>query len=193
MRFAALGPLEVVADVAVAVERPSHRRMLSVLLLEADRAIPVDRLIDRFWSGDPPASAKGAIHTHVAALRRLLGDELIQTRASGYVLDLDGHAYDVAEFERAVHRATEAAETGRWDVAIEAAGRALELWRGPPLPELADDAFAGRRSCVSRSSGCLRSRRWPRVSSPSDAPSRSCPTSSARPSSIPSGSGSGSC
>ena len=142
MRFAVLGPLEVVADVAVAVERPSHRRMLSVLLLEADRAIPVDRLIDRFWSGDPPASAKGAIHTHVAALRRLLGDELIQTRASGYVLDLGGHAYDVAEFERAVHRATEAAETGRWDVAIEAAGRALELWRGPPFPDLADDAFA---------------------------------------------------
>ena len=53
MEFRVLGPLEVVGDdgEAVALGGPRPRAVLAALLVEANRTISVDRLIDAVWGG----------------------------------------------------------------------------------------------------------------------------------------------
>ena len=142
MRFAVLGPLQVTSAGELTPERPSHRRLLSILLLERGQPLDVDRLIDRFWPEQPPATAKAALQTHVSELRRHLGPEVIRTRTEGYVLTLDDHELDLHEFAAAGSAARDAHRSARWEDVIEASERALRLWRGRPFPELEDDDFA---------------------------------------------------
>ena len=59
--------------------------MLGLLLLEANRVVPVDRLVDGVWGDDPPASAQASLQNHLVRLRRELGDRLV-TRPPGYLL-----------------------------------------------------------------------------------------------------------
>ena len=51
------------------------RTLLALLLLEANRAVSVDRLIDDLWEGAPPASAGKALQIYVSQLRAVLGRE----------------------------------------------------------------------------------------------------------------------
>jgi hypothetical protein len=54
----------------------------------------------------PPASARNALHTYIARLRRLLGANLdVHTRSSGYSIEIDPGGVDVAEFSRLVAEA----------------------------------------------------------------------------------------
>lgn len=141
--FEVLGPLRVRGeDGEVPLERPSHRRLLAILLLDADRRLSSDTLIDRFWGEEAPSSAKGALQTHISALRRLLTPELIVTEGYGYRLDLAGHHLDAARLEVLVEDTREALAAHRWEEALDAASAALTLWRGSPYQELADDDFA---------------------------------------------------
>jgi hypothetical protein len=79
------------------------------------------------------------VQLYVSQLRKLLDGEpgtQIVTHGRGYELRLDPEAVDAARFERLI---TEASRSG---AAGEAAHRALSLWRGPPLADLADEPFA---------------------------------------------------
>ncbi len=140
MRFLVLGPLEAVSPDA-AVERASHRRMLAILL-QAGEPLDLERLADRFWPDERPATWKAALQTHVSAIRRLIGADVLVREVSGYALDLEGHEVDLREFMTAARAAREASEAGRWDDVVVAADDALRVWRGDPYPELADDQFA---------------------------------------------------
>jgi len=52
-----LGPLEAVLDgTPVALGNGTQRELFALLLLDANRSVSVDRLIDSLWD-DPPASA----------------------------------------------------------------------------------------------------------------------------------------
>ena len=56
--FRLLGPLEVVVDgrlVSLGGEKP--RALLAVLLLERNRTISTERLVDALWGDRPPAQA----------------------------------------------------------------------------------------------------------------------------------------
>ena len=71
--FRVLGPLEVIEDgVALRLGGPRPRALLAALLIETDRFVSRDRLIDELWGDDPPATAENALQAQVAALRRLL-------------------------------------------------------------------------------------------------------------------------
>lgn len=142
MQFGVLGPLCVVRENTAEIERPAHRRLLSILLLDAGQRVSRDVLIDRFWDGSPPSSARGALQTHVYQLRKLLQPELIRTEGYGYRLKIDGHVIDAREFSALALEATESVAIRDWEQALAAAGAALELWRGEPYPELAEDHFA---------------------------------------------------
>jgi predicted ATPase len=138
-----LGPLRVTGDApSDELARPSHRRLLSILALWADRRIGTDVLIDRFWGGEPPREAKAALQTHISALRRLLTSSLIATEGYGYRLDLGSGQLDASEFVALTGDARHAAAEARWDRALDTAESALRLWRGRPYAELADDDFA---------------------------------------------------
>jgi len=101
--FGLLGPLTV-SDGArpVAVSAPRQRVLLATLLLSAGRVVSVDTLAEVLWDGEPPAGARGAMHSAIQRLRSALGPAgagLIGTRPPGYVLQLGGSRFDVREFE----------------------------------------------------------------------------------------------
>ena len=142
MRFTVLGELRAIARSDITLSRPAHRRLLSILLLEADRGVETDVLIDRFWGEEPPETARAALQTYVSQLRRLLGERMIATIDSRYRLDLRGHHLDSQVFAAFASAARTALTTGAWEEVLTHAERALALWQGPPFSELRDDAFA---------------------------------------------------
>lgn len=137
-----LGPLRVRSETEIEIERPSLRRLLSILALDAGRRISTDSLIDRFWGESPPATAKAALQTHVSALRKTLGDAVIATEGYGYRLDLDGGTVDCLDFERLAGEARSHVGALEWELALEVADTALGLWRGDALDEIRDHDFA---------------------------------------------------
>jgi predicted ATPase/DNA-binding SARP family transcriptional activator len=132
----------VVSRSDIALARPAHRRLLSILLLEQDRAVETEVLIDRVWAGEPPQTAKAALQTYISQLRRALGEGVIGTSDAGYVLQLDRNHLDAREFTNLASRARSAAEAGAWQEVADAAQRAVALWRGAPFVELQGDEFA---------------------------------------------------
>ena len=139
-----LGPLEVVVDgAAVELGPPKQRAVLAALLLEPDRVVSVDRLVDAVWGGEPPGSAVAGLQVYVSNLRRLLrsggqeGTPLVR-RPPGYVLSVAADQVDVTEFLSAADDARAAASCEDWVRAVDDVRRALAVWRGPVLTELRD-------------------------------------------------------
>jgi DNA-binding SARP family transcriptional activator/DNA-binding beta-propeller fold protein YncE len=139
MRYSILGPFEVHdGDQPVAVGGGRQRKLLALLLLQANTPVSSDRLIDELWGAAPTETAAKSLQGHVSQLRKRLGQHTVETVASGYALRLDAEQLDAARFERLL------AEGGRLapPEAAVALREALALWRGPPLPEFAYDDFA---------------------------------------------------
>src|SRR5689334_23331191 len=92
MRYRILGPLELWRDGRPAsVGGPQQRALLAVLLLDANRVVSADRLVDQLWGERPPATARSLLQGCVAQLRRALhtGDrQPLVTRPPGYVLEV---------------------------------------------------------------------------------------------------------
>ena len=79
----------------------------------------------------------------MARLRKALDDpEALVTTPAGYRLRARPGELDVERFERLVADGRGALGAGRGEDAAAALGKALELWRGPPLAELASTPFA---------------------------------------------------
>jgi predicted ATPase/DNA-binding SARP family transcriptional activator len=118
---------------------PQARVVFAVLAAEAGTVVAVARLIDELWSDDPPRDAVGTIQTHVATIRRGLGEERnrLRTRDGGYVLDVRPDELDVHRFGALVRAADEL----RVLDPVTARDRfesALSQWRGEPLVGLSE-------------------------------------------------------
>jgi Bacterial transcriptional activator domain len=61
----------------------------------------------------------------------------IRTETSGYAVDLDEESLDAGRFQRLLAEAEIAAEEGNPALAVSSLDRALSLWRGPALGDLA--------------------------------------------------------
>ena len=122
-----------------------QRSVLVLLLLNANRVVSSDRLVEALWGAAPPADAAAALQAHVSRLRRALprGAEILRTRPPGYVLDVDPEQIDVERFTRLVGHGRELLADGDAQQASEELGRALELWRGRPLADLEREPWAG--------------------------------------------------
>jgi DNA-binding SARP family transcriptional activator len=114
--------------------------LLALLLIDAGRPVPVDRLIDELWVGDPPVGAETTIRSYLSRLRRVLGDDVVITGgAEGYALEAAVDEIDAVCFERLVREGEEALDRGSSQGAAERLVAALSLWRGRPFGELADE------------------------------------------------------
>ena len=142
VRFEVLGTVTVRKADPAPLMRASHRRLLAIMLLDAERRLTTGNLIDRFWRTHPPATAKATIHTHMSALRRQLPVGTIMTEGDGYRLALDTAVLDSNEFTELLRLATAHARRHDWQAALDAADAAIGLWHGDPFGELADDHFA---------------------------------------------------
>ena len=142
LRFRVLGPLGIDGAEGIELTRPSHRRLLSILLLAHGRRVATDAAIARFWPEDPPERAKAALQTHLSDLRRQLPDGRIVTEGYGYRLELGEHLLDADAFDRQLATAQQLRRDRAWDELLDAVEVATSLWRGTPYAELRDDSFA---------------------------------------------------
>lgn len=137
-----LGPLEARRDgVPLDLGPAKQRALLALLLLRPGEVVSRDRLVEQLWGERPPDTAQHALEVYVSKLRRILGKDVVETRAGGYAAVVAADALDAASFERLLSRATK--ELARDpDVAAETLRSALRLWRGPPLLDVAYEEFA---------------------------------------------------
>jgi hypothetical protein len=73
VRFRLLGEVEVLHDERrVDVGHDRQRCVLATLLVEVNRPVTVDQLIDRVWADRPPYRARNALSAYMSRLRRQL-------------------------------------------------------------------------------------------------------------------------
>jgi DNA-binding SARP family transcriptional activator len=139
VEFKVLGPLEAVRnDVPVALGGSKQRALLALLLIHANEAVSIDRLIDDLWGARPPQAARASLQNLVSQLRKVLGSDLLQTKGPGYALILEWEQLDSGRFEHLVTRAQ--GEGG--EERLRTLNDALGLWRGVPLSDVFYESFA---------------------------------------------------
>lgn len=120
------------------------RTLLKLLAVHRAGPVPMDRIVDALWAGDPPRRAADNVATLVSRLRSRFGAEIVTGGREGYrlgrppavLVDLDLAAADLA----AAARRLASAEPG---LAAAVAGRVLDLLgAGEALPEDADAEWA---------------------------------------------------
>jgi YVTN family beta-propeller protein len=155
-----LGPLEVrAASRPLVLGGEKQRALLAILLLHRNEVVPADRLIDELWGESPPAGARRTLRAYVSKLRKAMAtngaspaaagdaernpaDQVLVTKAHGYVLQVAPGELDVERFAETTERGRDALASSRPEDAARLLREALSLWRGPPLAEFAYERFA---------------------------------------------------
>jgi DNA-binding SARP family transcriptional activator len=135
-----LGPLEVVgADGALTFGRQRERLLLALLAARAPAFVSTGQLVADLWSDEPPPGAATTLRSYVSSLRRGLRDRgydgLVLTGRHGYALSAP--ASDQRRFTELVRVAGEHRDRGDRAAEAGALRRALGLWRGEALDEVA--------------------------------------------------------
>ncbi|HSD80514.1 MAG TPA: alpha/beta fold hydrolase, partial [Solirubrobacteraceae bacterium] len=139
MEFRLLGPLEArTGGAVVALGGRRQRALLARLLLDANRTVAVDRLVDDLWGEDVPDSAVKMVQIYVSRLRKALPGDVLRTRAPGYVIEVPPDALDLERFRRLAGEGRAALAAGDAATASERLRAALALWRGPALAEFGE-------------------------------------------------------
>ncbi|MBT2446657.1 winged helix-turn-helix domain-containing protein [Streptomyces sp. ISL-43] len=164
-----MGPVRAwLAGQDVDLGRPRQRCVWAVLLMEPNRVVPIETLIDRVWGEHPPAAVRNVLYGYVARLRAALrrsdaaSDGVRLDRGpGGYVLRVPVERVDLYRFRALVGRAraAEAGNDGQGDEQGDGQGdgqgderaaghweRALELWCGEPLAGLTGVWAEGTRA-----------------------------------------------
>lgn len=139
MWFRVLGPLEVIGAAGRLSFPPRQRTVLSMLLLEPNRVVTIERLVDALWDNTPPSTAKEQVRICVSAIRRNLAaggqPDIIVTRPPGYSIQCTDHELDLMAFNYLAAIGRRGLGRGLPDDAAGAFRDALQLWRGTiPLP-----------------------------------------------------------
>lgn len=150
-RFRVLGPLTIEDDnEVVTLTAPMQRRVLALLLLQADTAVRVDRLVEELWGDRPPHSARTTLQTYVYQLRKVFGSgesngrraerhqgAALLTVLGGYQFRLGpDDELDARTFENLVAKARTLHGEGLLEDAAGTLREALRLWSGPPLADV---------------------------------------------------------
>jgi DNA-binding SARP family transcriptional activator len=139
LEFRILGPLDVVeGGESLPLGGSRQRALLALLLTRANEVVSAERLIDELWGEQPPQNAANALQYHVSQLRKALAPtDVVVTQEPGYLIRIGPNDLDLLRFERLVDEAHREAP----DQAARLLREALELWRGPPLVDLAHESF----------------------------------------------------
>lgn len=142
LAFRILGPLEV--DGAPALGGPKPRTLLARLLLEPNRVVAYDELIDALWPEDPPERARHTLQVYVSSLRRALGRDRLRADRSGYAIRVDAGELDLVRFEELSAEGARRLGAGDPEGAHSCLTEALSLWRGAALADVAPALEAER-------------------------------------------------
>jgi DNA-binding SARP family transcriptional activator len=148
LQFGVLGPLLMSADGSdVPLGAAKQRAVLALLLINRNRPVAIDSLLDAAWRGSPPPEARASLHTYVSNLRRLLtkagadAAAILVSAQPGYRLNVADAACDVGRFNIELAAGMQAAAGGRLEQASGHLSAALAEWRGPVLDDLRDFEF----------------------------------------------------
>ena len=133
--FRILGPLEV--ENTSDLGGPKPRTLLARLLLEPNRVVAYDELIEAVWPDEPPRRARHTLQVYVSSLRRALGKDRIRSDARGYSARVGPEELDLSRFERLSAEGRARLRSGDAEGALSRLEEALSLWRGPPLGDVA--------------------------------------------------------
>ena len=151
LHFSVLGAFRVDRDGREVDLGPRLRRMLlAILVVDAGRVVPVDRLIDLLWREEPPATAIASVQVYISQLRRVLEPgrparapaRVLVTQDPGYVLRVADDQVDALRFRALARHAHNDLAAGQPAAAAACLEDALALWRGDPLPEFAGEPWA---------------------------------------------------
>jgi predicted ATPase/DNA-binding SARP family transcriptional activator len=147
MDFRILGPLEVdEGGRAIPIVGDRQRALLAILLLNANRPVSADELIDELWGEDAPASPRKGLQVQVSRLRKALqeGSARLVTQPNGYLLHVEPGELDLDRCERLAHDGRDALSTDDPRRAADRLQEALAVWRGPALADFTFESFAQR-------------------------------------------------
>jgi DNA-binding SARP family transcriptional activator len=145
MDYRILGPLQALdRERPLALGGVRQRAVLALLLLHRNEAVSRDLLVDELWGEQPPPTAAKVLQNCVSALRKELpgGAETLRTVGGAYELRVSPDELDRDRFERLLGEGRAALSAGEVEEAADVLGRALDLWRGPPLADFAYERFA---------------------------------------------------
>jgi SARP family transcriptional regulator, regulator of embCAB operon len=148
LQFGILGPLQTTADGSdIPLGAAKQRAVLALLLINRNRAVAIDSLLDAAWRQNPPPEARASLHTYVSNLRRLLTKAGVDPAAvlvsarPGYRLNVADAECDIGRFNIELAAGMQAAAGGRFEQASGHLSAALAEWRGPVLDDLRDFEF----------------------------------------------------
>ncbi|MFF0738842.1 BTAD domain-containing putative transcriptional regulator [Streptomyces sp. NPDC004111] len=149
--FSVFGSVEArIAGEPVPLGHARQQSVLVALLVDVNKLVPVDRLVDRVWAEDLPQRARSTLQSYLSRLRKSLSgadDTAIQRRAGGYVLTADPAAFDLHRFKQLIDQARTLDDDER---ARDLFDRALRLWQGQPFGALDTPWLAALRERLVR-------------------------------------------
>lgn len=146
--FRVLGPLEVWFDGApVKIGGARQRALLAILLLNANRVVSREQLIDELLNDARPETADHTLRVQVSRLRSVVdrpgaAEPRLVRQAPGYRLRVDSGELDLDVFEELLAVAHQASSSGDPELASRTLREAEALWRGRPLADLDSKPFA---------------------------------------------------
>ncbi|MDF2563077.1 MAG: hypothetical protein K0R99_4523 [Microbacterium sp.] len=129
-----LGPLET----GSASLGPRERTVLAALIVRRATSMSPPELAEAWWGEKLPPTWAQQVRNSIARIRTRLGSSAVLTEAKEYRLGIDAETIDAVRFERLVTEARGHALRQQHDRAVDAYRRALDLWRGEPLQDVAD-------------------------------------------------------
>ena len=149
VQFGLLGPLDLrLNHNSVPLGTPKQRAVLAVLIINRNRPVAIDKLIDAVWGSEPPVAARPNVHSYVSNVRRLVSAAgidphgVVAKAPNGYRVIAADSQCDLARFLAARDAGLNAAAAGQFEKASTSLAAALAEWRGPALEDLQDFAFA---------------------------------------------------
>lgn len=146
--FGILGPVQMTSGTMhVAVGTPKQRVVLAMLVVNRNRAVGVDALIDAVWGEPAPSGARATLHSYVSNIRRLIAatgaepHRILVSTPPGYRLSISDTQCDVGRFAAEQQAGARAAAAGRFDDACRHLAAALDEWRGRVLEDIDDFDF----------------------------------------------------
>ena len=136
VEFRLLGDVEAHADGRRLDIGPARQRcVLVALLVDVNRLVPTDHLIDRVWSDELPHRARNSLAGYLSRLRQVIASPGVEIarQPGGYSLTADPSSIDLHCFRQLTSRARAATDPAEADALYE---RALAMWRGVPFASL---------------------------------------------------------
>jgi DNA-binding SARP family transcriptional activator/uncharacterized protein HemY len=147
VQFAILGPVEVTAGgQRLSIGGQRARAVLARLIVAANHVVGAAAMAGELWPNLEPGRAAAVLQVRVAELRRVFRQagaaDCLVARAGGYVLTAGLEEVDAARFDQLARRGRALLATGDAAGAAGCLEEALGLWRGSPLADVGDLAWA---------------------------------------------------